>query len=442
MMKTRLLALLSALFLFMAIGAAGQTMTLMQARALAVAHSRTLQSVALSVESARLDERIQSYGRLPSITASASSGLQNPTGSPAPALTLTNALSASAGLAVSQSIFDGTQPILETIDSLSTSITREKARAEYFSVLSAADSAFYGVQKAQAAVEGAQADLDNARAHQELAQAKLDTGTITRADLLESESETAAKEASLAQAKGTLSVARRTLASLTGVSLSVPLAEEDSATGDGALRRFAAMSAEQVDTLIADLSQEAAKNNPNMSQTNLASQQAARRVDLAKAGYLPTVGASVSGGASYASGTGSLTASVTLSASISLDLWNTNAAAESKSIAARQATLSVEEARRTLTLSVEQAVYDAVSSAQSMIASKKALEYAQSHYEGVREQYRLSAVASSDLSDAELLLSANRTALINARFAFLGNLSGLLELAGFESEGLLESKLP
>jgi outer membrane protein TolC len=421
---------------------AQEGLTLQQVRTLAAAHSRTLQSLMLSVDSARLDEKIQSYSQLPSITASASAGIQNPAGSPAPSLTLPNVLKAATAVAVSQTVFDGTASILAAIDSLSTSIAREKGRAEYLVVFSDADFAFYGVKKAQAAAAGAQSDLDNARLHQQLAQAQLETGTITKSDLLESESRTAAKEAALAQAEGSLSVARRTLASLTGIPVEAPLADADDGGTDVLLRRFAALSASQVDTLIAELGATATRNNPSLSQSSLASQQSARRVDLARAGNLPTVAASMAGGLSYTSGAGTLSGSVTVSASISLDPWNTRAAVESESIAARQASLGLEEARRTLSLSVEQTVFDAVSSAQSVIASQKALEYAQSHYEGVRERYRLSAASSSELSDAELLLGTNRTALISARYAFLGDVSSLMTLAGFEREDLLTSRVP
>ncbi len=91
--------------LFVAAGAvlyaADQGLTLQEARNQALAHSKTLQRLLLSVDSALIDEKINSYNWLPSITASASAAAEVPSAS------LLDALGVSAGVSVTQQVFDG-----------------------------------------------------------------------------------------------------------------------------------------------------------------------------------------------------------------------------------------------------------------------------------------------------------------------------------------------
>jgi len=163
-----------------ALYAADQGLTLQEARTQALAHSRTLQKLLLSVDSALIEERVTSYNWVPSITASASAGADVPSAS------LLDALGVSAGLTVTQQVFDGGATAIQSaIDKLATTAAREAAREEYLGVLSDADSAYYAVIEAAASLEGAKVDLENAKVLQDLAKAKLDAGIIVKSDYLQ-----------------------------------------------------------------------------------------------------------------------------------------------------------------------------------------------------------------------------------------------------------------
>jgi outer membrane protein len=416
---------------------ADEPITLEQARAQAATRSRTLQKLLLSVDSALVDEKVQSCSFLPSITLSAGAGLS------APQTSLLEMMGISAGLSVKQTIYDGGKSsLLSRIDSLATSIARETARAQYFAVLADADAAFYGVWEASASVDAARSDLADAQVNQRLAQARLETGTIARSDFLKTEAETEAAQTSLIQAQGNLSVAERTLASLTGLPLPLKLQAIDPARSDDLMRRFAGFTEEQVATFMARLVSSAAKNNPSLSQHGLASRQAQSTVDLARAGYLPSVSATWSNALGYSAGTAAATSALSVEATLSLDMWNTKASVELKRLAARQADMDLGETQRTLDLQIERAVFDCISSSRVVSSSRKALDYAQSHYNGVLERYRLSSASVPDLSDAELLVSTNRTALVTARYRFLSAISSLRTSAGCETDDRLIALLP
>jgi outer membrane protein len=433
--------LLSVILLAFSLAAASaraeDSLTREEVRSLAISHSKTLQRKLLSVDSALLTEKIQTYSLWPSISANASAGASYPASS------LTGALRASVGITVAQAIYSGGKfSILSAIDSLGTRIAREEAHSEYFNILQEADNAFSTMIEAESSVDAARSDLEAARTHQGLAEAKLEAGIITRSAYLKTELETAAAETSLTQAQGKLSVALAKLASLTGLALPLELESAEAASLADIMQRFAGFSEAQTNALIASVRSAASANNTSLAQARLTQQQAKSSMDLVKADYLPSVSATWSNALTYSTGFGASSGSLSVGASIPLDFWVTKAGVDSKDIAARQAGLDLEETLRTLELDVQATVYDLIYSARAVASAQKALDYAESHYQGVLEQFKLSAASSSDLSDAEVLVSASRKQLISARSQFLSNFSSLRTLAGLKTDALLVRIIP
>jgi outer membrane protein TolC len=412
---------------------AEQTLTLGEARSSALAHSRTLRSALLAVDSALLAEKLQSYEMLPALSASAGARASYPS------TVRLDTLGASLGLSVTQTLYSGRQPLLATIDRIATQAAREEARAESFRVLEEVDGAFYGVLEAQAALEAAQSDLEASRTHLRLAEAKLEAGMITRWAFLQVESQAAAGETALIQSQGRLAVAEGKLASLTGLPQPLVLAAVDFAGEQEPMQRFGGLGGESIAALIQAVYRSATANNPTLGRYALASRKAGTEVQLASAGYLPSLSASYS--YTFEVGTGQAldagSGSVGLSASIPLEVWKTRASVRAADIAARQAELAAEDAGQAILLDIQSAVHECISSARSAASAGKALEYAEGYYQSVLELFKLSSTSSSELSDAQSLLSASRSALSTARYTFLANLSSLRTLAGLETESRL-----
>jgi outer membrane protein len=425
--------LAAALLAASPLGAQGG-LTLEQARSSALAHSRTLRQALLSVDSALLTEKLQSYQLLPSLSVGAGASASYPS------TVSRNTLGASLGVSVSQTIYDGGRlSLLAAIDKLQTRMAREEARAEYFGVLGSVDSAFYSLLEAQASVEAAQSDLEAYRTHLELAQAKLEAGIIPRYAYLQAESEAAARQTALIQSQGRLSVEEARLASLTGLAGPLRPAGVDFSGLEDLQQKVGGLAGDKVTALVEAAFGSALANNPSLSQYALASQEAKKQVALASADCLPSLGASFSHsfdltpGQAPDPGSGSFS----LSASIPLDIWKTKASVRAAQIAAQQADLEADDSSQSLRLEIQSAVYDCISSARSASSAKKALEYAENYYQSVLELFKLSSASSSDLSDAQSLLSANRTALITARYSFLADLSSLRALAGLQTQSQL-----
>jgi outer membrane protein len=414
-------------------------LTLAQARAGALARSATLRRANLAVEAASLAEKTQGYDFLPSIAATVGAGVGYPSAS------LADLVQGTAGLTVNQAVYDGGKSALLTaIDRLDAKIARQEARAEYFGILQAVDTEYHGVLKARASVDAARSDLDAARTRLALATAKSDASMITKSALQEAKAIAASRETALIQAQGALAVAEAALSSLTGLAVPLSLQDVDFEGHDEVFTRYAALTTEGITAFLEGVQKAADANNPSLSQAALAAQRAKKSIELAGVGYLPTVSAAFSHTVSMsaAQGLSPGNGSLSITATIPLDLWTAKAGVDAKSIAARQTDLDEEESRRTFALQVKSGVYDCLSAARSVVSSTRALEYAEANYQGVLERYKLSAASSTDLSDAEALVTSSRAALISARYSFLDSFSSLRTLAGLETGELLAALLP
>lgn len=434
-MKLRaIVPIVALLFLGGLWGASAENLlSLPEARVAALSQSKTLQEALASVESARLDEKLHAYTLLPSITATAAGTTV------LPASSFASSSSASAGLSVKQTLFDGTYSVLAAIDAISTSAAQAAAREEYFNVLDDVDTAYYDAAKAAASLKAAQSDLTSAQANRAVTEAKYQAGMLSTVDLMKQQATVASSEATLVAAQGTLNVAMRSLSSLTGVALPVTLAPVDTSSSEALMQRIANLSDAQTRMFVENISVSASKNNPSLLAANLAVEKAQKNIKLASAGYLPSVSVSLSG---VAGTSGSLQSSATLTVSVPLDPWNVGTTVESKKVAANVASLALAESERAKDVSIEQAVSDTVAAAKSVAASQQALEYAQRYEESIQAQYRLATVSSADLSDAAQLVSTDRASLISARYQFLADLSSLRTLAGVEEDGLLAKLVP
>jgi len=415
---------------------ASDILTLAKASELALARSKTLQQALLSVDSSLIAEKAQGYETLPQASLSLGGGLSYPTSSGA---TVADSTSLSASLSLSQTIYDGGKnAVLAAIDKLATKSAREEARAAYLDVIESTEKAYYAVLEAQAGMEAAESDLVAAKAHQSIAQAKFDAGMVIKAAVIEAQAETAAKETSLSQATKTLAVAKAKLKSITGVGAQ-PQAVDFLAYGT-LMTTLMTQGDQATDSMIAKLNATALSNNPAIAVSTIAVAQAESEIAAARTAYLPTVSAAWSHEASYTAVGGVDLASgggFSITVSVPLDFCATKNAVEAKGVEAQKAALSKDIGVDNLSLEIQSAAYDLISAARSVSSSQKALEYAESSYSVELERYKLSKASSSELSDAEALVSSSRSALISARYAFLSGISTLKNLAGLDGDSLL-----
>jgi outer membrane protein TolC len=407
---------------------------------MALGNSRTLARYDLAIRNSVLDGRAQEFSNLPSLSlgGNASAGLWDAGGG---AADIVNSLGAGMSVGVSQSLFNGGKSVIyRRISALNTETARKDAAAEYFRVLDAADTAYYGVLEAAATVEAAESAQQTAELSLAMAELRLQNRMIREGEYLEALAEKESKETARNQARRDLLLGKTRLQNLTGLEELPALAGAPLDRYDPLIRRLAALDDSGAAERAAALWKQAAAHNPGLSRSALASQNAEQNLSLAKRDYAPTLGASFSTGLNYSPNGGLEFSSgrVSVSGAIPLDFWVTANNVEKRKIARDQAGLDYLDAESSLRFEVQSALLDAVSQAGLVLSARRACEYAEKHFEYTLELYRLSQNSVSDLAAASALVSGNRGQLIRSQYGFLRVLSTLRSLGGFDSEAALE----
>jgi multidrug efflux system outer membrane protein len=417
-----------------------EILTLEKTRELALQNSRSLEKYNLAVQSSVLDEKIQTFSVLPSLSLGASASVTLWSKDGVSGDLLRDSLKAGADISLSQTIYDGGKyPILKQINSLSSEIARQDALAEYYAVLADADAVYYGVAQAAAALEAAEISLETARLNLSTAEIRRTSGMSSDADYLQAQAEKESRELSSGQARRELSLALLKLKNLTGLTTISILEEPDFDSLEDFIAILAGMGEEGIKTLYSALREDIVQRNPGMVKAGLNSGKAEQNLNLAKRDYVPTFSASLSTGLSYSITNGFEPGSgqISLRGSIPLDFWVTAANVEKRQIVLEQASLDYQTTGASLDMEIQTSILDLVSQAGQVLSARRALDYAQKNYEYTAELFGLSRISLSELSDAESLVHNNRNALIKAQYGVLSSLSKIRSAGVFESEAYI-----
>ena len=430
-----------AVIVFSGFGLPAETITLEQARILALANSRSLARHNLAIRNALLDERSQFYLMLPSLSAEYSVtmnyierdwGFVNPV----------DTLNLGATFSITQVIFAGGRRFIQrAISAITTESVRNEALAEYFNVLDAVDNAFYAVLEAAASLEAAESSLQTAALSLSMAEIRRAGGMISWGDYLRALADKEARENSRNQARRNLSLSLTRLNALTGLSGTTSLEQIDFDIYEKIISHLAGISDEEADALYERFWDVLVRANPSLRRASLNTQRAERSLSLARREYLPTISATVfSTALNYSPVTGFSSQAgggVSIRGSIPLDFWVMSNRVERSRIARDLAVLDHLGTEVSLETDLQSALINAIAQAESVLSSRRTLEYTESHFEYVMERYRLLQASVSNLSDASSMLITGRNNYIRASYDFLRSLSRLRLLGAIDDEDQL-----
>ena len=429
------LTFLAGIVVSVNVGLFAQTLSLEQARELALSNSRSLARYNLAVQDNLLNERIQRYQDIPSFSLSASASTDLWTSDGIPQDLTRDSLRAGVGFSVSQRLWNGGKSaILRAINSLGTEMSRQDALAEYYAVLNSADTHYYAVLETAAALEAAESSLETAVLSLAMAEVRHISGMVSEAVYLQALAEMAGRETSRNQSRRDLALARLRLRELLGLDVIPSLQPVDFDSQEDLILLLSVADESGIDRLFEALWKQTHSRNPSMVRAALGSQRAERNVSLGSRDYSPTLNASLSTGLNLYNNLGPQGGRLSLSANIPINFWETASNVERRRIARDQAALDYRSALNSLDIELHTLVLDLVSQAGQILSSRRALDYALKHFEHVLELYRLSRNTPSELSDAETLVRNNRNQLNRSQYAFLTGLSRIRSVGVFESD--------
>lgn len=422
-----------------------QTISLEQARLMALANSRSLAKYNLAIQSSILEEKSQLYTMLPSVSAGYEAsmfylnrdwGFVNPQ----------DTFGAGFNFAVTQKIFEGGKSFIQkALYEIATESVRKEALAEFFNVLDTADNAYYAVLEAAASLEATESSLQTAILSLSIAEVRQSGGIINQGDYLKALAEKESWENTRNQARRNLTLCYSKFRDLTGLTQTVELEQINFSAHERLIVFLAGISDEQAYVLYGTLLKLLLKANPSLARAALNNQKAEKNLSLAKRDFAPTLSAtlfSTTFSYSVTSGFGNTASGgLTLKGSIPLDFWVLNNRIEKSKNAQLSAALDYASTENSLKTELQSALLNALAQAGTIVSSRRALQYAEKHFQYVMERYRLSQSSVSDLGEASSLLISNRNNLIRAQYGFLQSLSALRSMCAVDDEQKLVSIL-
>jgi len=415
-----------------------QAIDLEQARALALANSRSLARYEMSIRNSILNERNQLYSMLPQVSAGyrASMNFMNDWEFINPIDTL----NANATISITQVIFQGGKSFMEkAIRAIETENIRKDALAEYFNVLDAIDNAYYAVLESLSAVEAEEASLQSSILNLSIAEIRAANGMINQGDYLRALADKESRENSRNQAQRNLNLNLTRFMNLTGIKGNIILEPINFDAYEDVLAYLSRISYEEADELYDEFWNIMAVSNPSIARASNNSRRAELNFTSIARDYAPVISASVTSSVlnySTANGFESPTGrgSVTITGSIPIDVWVLANRVERSRIARDSAALDYINTEISLELELLNALSNIFTQAASVLSSRRSLEYTQRHYEFVTERYRLSLSSVSDVNEVTSLLISSQNSLNRASYSFLQSLSRLRSLCAMDDE--------
>lgn len=417
--------LLLSLLLLWAGGLWSQSLSLEEARQIALKNNPEYQIKKAELESAGWSKNSALGSILPSLTLSGSIMHIDP-----PKMD-----QKSISLNLSQPLFLGGKLWQAyQISKITEDMAKLNLKNQELKLYSEVENKYLGVLLLKTLAELSNLELNSARANLELATLKYEIGMISNADFLRLKSNAASKEVSLLQASTALQLSTRDLINYLGLDYEPQLQNIEISAKDPIIQRLSNFDLTQTSALMQRALRMAEGNNPGLFILDKSVDLSKRSYNIAKSSFLPTL--MLTGSRQYKenamdSDKYDKSDQIILSASIPLLPQYTNYANSRKAWHQyKAAELSSKQAKDGIKLGLESTVLNLISNAKQLQASALALEYSEASYQQMQERYRQNMLSSSDLIDIELMLSAARTAKANAMYAYLKSKTALLQAVG------------
>ena len=405
---------------------------------MALANSRSLAKYNMDIDSSLRSEKDHLYSMLPVVSAGYSAsmnyldrnwGFVNPI----------DTLSAGVTLEVTQKIFEGGKSFIrKALNSIATESVRKGALAEYFNVLASADDAYYAVLESAAALESAESSLQSSVAGFAIAEIRQASGMINHGEFLRAMADKESMESSRNQARRRLALNISKLKTLTGAEGTFELEQIDFNAYEELIQFLAGISDEHAEALYERFWKVLAASNPSLARSAMSNERAEKNLTLAKRDYAPTISASViSTGFDYTTAGGFGTRSgggISIRGSIPLDFWVMNNRIAKSKNDRDSAALDYINAEVTLENDLQSTLLDVFSRAETILSSRRSLDYSEKLFEFAMERYRLLQSSVSDLGDASTRLIDSRNRYISAHYDFLRILSRLRSMGAVDDE--------
>ncbi len=426
----------------------GFALTLQEARDLAMENNPELKAEYHAMKSSQWDYRKSFLSLFPSASLSGSylryddeqsmnMGTNQQTGQP---MTYEYDEAKSYSVTVTQPIFNGGKIWLGSrINRDAAKIGESAYESKRLSVLRETESKFYTVLENQELVEIAAKSLESARQNLERAEVRYETGTLSRADILNMQSELASKELQFIQMENVLSLSRIDLANYLQLDKVDTVEPIDFEVYQAEMEEVQGVLSGNFETIIDRVIEKGLAENKSIEMAKRQVSMSEKSLLMSEGNFLPSINLqyqkqwqALEDEDFEGKGQIMLTASVPIFPLI--DNGSGVLAARHNNRNAEYTYRSTEDGIKT---ALRSGIYNLVTAAKSVRASKLALEFAEETYQQMQERFRSELITTSDLLDSEVMLTSARSNYATSLYNYLRYRSSLLVLMGTDDEAEL-----
>ncbi|MCK9330665.1 MAG: TolC family protein [Candidatus Cloacimonetes bacterium] len=344
----------------------------------------------------------------------------------------------SYGIQASQTLFAGGKIWLNK----KTKQNLYKASKENFSLkkielLSEIENKFFNALEKKQYVLIAENEYNNAVTNEQIAQIRYNNGSLTEAELFRMKAQTVNKKVNNIQAKTNLLTAVIDLKNTLGIKDDVIPEDINEDVFEENMFNVYEWDMEQINKFVEDISQLSLSENTSLKVYQLNIKNVKNQLTMATGNFLPTVNLSYS--KSYAKTNleddYSDSSTLMLNASIPILPFGNNLSSYLKNKAnLRKNEFDYTTTENTISLNARSTALAWVSAIQTAKSAELSLEYAKKSWQQMNQRYKNGIISSSEMLDADIMLSNANVQYVTSRYNILRNKANLKKLLDIESD--------
>jgi len=348
----------------------------------------------------------------------------------------------SLALSLSQPLFMGGRLYQSyKIASASAQMASLSLEMEEIQLQAEVETKYYAVLQLMDILEIATREHEQAVQNMAVADLKLETGILSRADHLRFQASLANKDIALLQAETAYDLALRGFMNFLGAD--EPLLPEAIELDETEIQRLTKLDKQEIKSFTDRVYNLAQKQNQSLKILDKGVEISQRGQKIANASFWPSL--TLVGSRTYAENgldryEFEAANQIMLNLSVPLLPQLGNYANSRKAYyQAQQTAFNAESAKDGIDLGLEAAAINLINSARAVQNAQLSLNITEEMYAQISERFRVNMISTLELMDAELMVSASRMAHARAYYDFLKARLNLLSLMGSQDEELLST---
>jgi len=323
-------------------------------------------------------------------------------------------------------------------------IAKESLKNKTLSIVADVESKYFNVLENKILLEISQKDLLSSQTNVEIAQIRFDTGTLSKAEYLQLQSELAGKEVTLIQIGNLYQISLLELANFLQIHKVNQLKEIPIETHQPTLDELSNKSLSELDEMIDTIINIGENNNPSLKMSEISVNTNKKSLLMAGGNFLPSVTLRYSNDWSKYDYQSDYNESGQLGINLSVPIFplvDNGLGVAKANHNLKQSKYTLETISDGIKLSLQSSLINLVAAAKTVRSSKLSMEYSKETYGQMKERFTHGVITANELLSAEVMFTSAQNQYTTSFYNFLRAKSNLQLVMGIEDSQILEKIL-